>query len=77
MWANGMNWKHLSGQKNKIWVWTAVDHFPKGILAWTLGDHSAETFEPGQVTWQCYFYVTECIIILLKTYRLLVESFVL
>jgi hypothetical protein len=32
MWANGMNWKHLSDQKNKIWVWTAVDHFPKGIL---------------------------------------------
>jgi IS1 family transposase len=59
MWANGMNWKHLSGQKNKIWVWTAVDHFRKGILAWTLGDHSAETFEPGQVAWQCYFYVTD------------------
>ncbi|XGB40353.1 MAG: IS1 family transposase [Cyanobacteria bacterium LVE1205-1] len=46
-------------KKNKIWVWTAVDHFPKGILAWTLGDHSAETFEPGQVAWQCYFYVTD------------------
>jgi IS1 family transposase len=40
-------------------VWTAVDHFPKGILAWTLGDHSAETFETGQVAWQCYFYVTD------------------
>jgi IS1 family transposase len=59
MLANGMNWKHLSGQKHKIWVWTAVDHFPKGILASTLGDHSAETFEPRQVAWQCYFYVTD------------------
>jgi IS1 family transposase len=62
MWANGMNWKHLSDQKNKIWVWTAVDHFRKGILAWTLGDHSAETFEPLWtivVAWQCYFYVTD------------------
>jgi IS1 family transposase len=43
-------------------VWTAVDHFRKGILAWTLGDHSAETFEPLWtivVAWQCYFYVTD------------------
>ena len=46
MLANWMSWKHLSDQKHKIWMWTAVDHFPKGILAWTLGDHSAETFEP-------------------------------
>jgi insertion element IS1 protein InsB len=62
MLANWMNWKHLSAQKNKVWLWTAVDHFRKGILAWTLGDHSAETFEPlwAIVTaWQFYFYVTD------------------
>ncbi|MBD2189511.1 IS1 family transposase [Pseudanabaena mucicola] len=41
-----MNWKLLLVQKNKIWLWTAVDHFRKGILALTLGDHSAETFAP-------------------------------
>ena len=43
-------------------MWTAVDHFRKGILAWTLGDHSAETFEPLWTivaAWQCYFYVTD------------------
>jgi insertion element IS1 protein InsB len=39
-----------------------VNHFTQGILAWVLGDHSAETFRPlwdivG--TWQCYFYVTD------------------
>ncbi len=33
-------------KKNKIWLWTAVDHFKAGILGWVLGDHSAETFRP-------------------------------
>jgi len=33
-------------QKNKIWLWTAVDHFKQGILGWVLGDHSAATFKP-------------------------------
>lgn len=37
------------GKKNKIWVWTAVDHFQAGILGWVVGDHSAETF---MVLWQ-------------------------
>ena len=49
-------------KKNKIWIWTAVDHFKRGILEWVIGDHSAETFEPlwAQVEkWNCYFYVTD------------------
>lgn len=25
-------------KKNKIWLWTAVNHFKPGILAWVLGD---------------------------------------
>ena len=33
-------------KKNKIWLWTAVTHFRQGILAWVLGEHSAETFQP-------------------------------
>jgi insertion element IS1 protein InsB len=33
-------------QDNKIWVWTAVDHFKKGILGWVIGDHSSKTFRP-------------------------------
>jgi IS1 family transposase len=52
----------LWGQKNKIWLWTAVDHFKPGILGWVLGDHSAETFKPLWAIvamWQCYFYVTD------------------
>ena len=43
-------------------MWTAVDHFKPGILAWVVGDHSAETFKPlweFVQTWQCYFYITD------------------
>lgn len=39
-----------------------MNHFEKGILAWTLGDRSAVTFEPlwNQVKiWHSYFYVTD------------------
>lgn len=57
-----MNWKPSSAQKNKIWLWTAVDYFKPGILGWVLGDHSAETFRPLWAivaTWQCYFYLTD------------------
>ena len=57
-----MSLKPLWAQKNKVWVWTAVDHFKPGILAWVVGDHSAETFKPLWdivKTWQCYFYITD------------------
>ncbi|MGL4880262.1 MAG: IS1 family transposase [Waterburya sp.] len=49
-------------KKNKIWLWTAVNHFEQGILGWVLGDHSAETFKPLWkivAKWKCYFYVTD------------------
>ena len=36
----------VGSKKNKLWISTAVNHFEKGILAWTLGDRSAVTFEP-------------------------------
>ena len=57
-----MSLKLLSVQKNKIWLWTAVDHFRPGILGWVVGNHSAETFRPLWAivgAWQCYFYVTD------------------
>jgi insertion element IS1 protein InsB len=43
-------------------LWTAVNHFCNDILAWVLGDHSAETFQPlwnVVCLWQCYFSVTD------------------
>ena len=51
----------VGSKKNKIWLWTAVNHFLPGILAWALGDHSGETFKPLWAivgAWKCYFYVT-------------------
>ncbi len=57
-----MNWKLWKEKKEKIWLWTAVNHFKKGILGWVLGDHSAETFKPlweKVKKWDCYFYVTD------------------
>lgn len=39
-----------------------MNHFKPGILAWVVGDHSAETFEPlWQIVsvWKCFFYVTD------------------
>jgi IS1 family transposase len=75
-------------QKNKIWLWTAVDHFKKGILDRVIGDHSSEAFRPLWTrvkSWKCYFYVTDgwsvypCFIaeedqIVSKTYMTRVES---
>ena len=57
-----MNGKPLWAQKNKIWLWTTIDHFKKGIWGWVLGDHSDETFTPlwhVVAAWNCYFYVTD------------------
>jgi len=49
----------VGSKKNKIWLWTAVDHFKPGILGWVLGDHSAETFEPlWAIAWH-YYYITD------------------
>ncbi len=39
-----------------------MNHFSPGILGWSLGDHSAQTFRPlweFVSTWQCCFYVTD------------------
>lgn len=41
---------------------TSVKHFSPGILAWVLGDRSAEIFKPlWQVVhcWHRYFYITD------------------
>ncbi|WP_407896494.1 IS1 family transposase [Scytonema sp. NUACC26] len=50
------------GSKKKVWLWTAVNHFRGGILAWVVGDRSSETFKflwEIVSCWGCYFYVTD------------------
>jgi insertion element IS1 protein InsB len=52
----------VGNKRNKVWIWTAVNHKQAGILAWVIGDRSAATF---QVLWRivqcwhCFFYVTD------------------
>ncbi|MEG5065129.1 IS1 family transposase [Microcoleus sp. B3-A4] len=53
---------NICNKRNKLWIWTAVNHKQPGVLAWTIGDHSAETFKPlWRIVkcWQCFFYVTD------------------
>lgn len=83
-----MSFKLTLVKKNKIWLWTAVDHWKRGILAWVLGDRSAQTFEPLWKLirgWQSFWYVTDgwlvypcfindCDHLVLKTYMTRVEG---
>ncbi len=49
-------------KKNKMWLWTTVNHWKPGILAWVWGDRSAQTFEPLWKLirgWQSFWYVTD------------------
>ncbi|WP_051023546.1 IS1 family transposase [Synechococcus sp. PCC 7502] len=52
----------VGSKGNKAWVWTAVNHFCEGILAWTIGDRSSETFTVLWVmirSWSRYFWVSD------------------
>ena len=35
----------VGNKQDKIWLWTAVNHWQPGIIAWTIGDHSSTTFQ--------------------------------
>lgn len=53
---------YVGEKKNKKWLWTVVNHFQPGIIAWTLGDRSAETFKPLWDIikgWKSFLYVTD------------------
>ena len=41
-------------KRNKLWIWTAVNHKQAGILAWVIGDRSAETFKPLWLIVKCW-----------------------
>ena len=48
-------------KKNKFWVGSVVNHWNQGILLWTVGDRSHETFEQiWQIIkcWHSFWYVT-------------------
>ena len=52
----------VGNKKNKLWIWTVVNHQKKGILLGNLGDRSHQSFEPiWQIIkcWQSFWYVTD------------------
>jgi insertion element IS1 protein InsB len=52
----------VGNKANKFWIWTAVNHFQAGILAWVMGERSSKTFKRLWAIvkcWQCFFYVTD------------------
>ena len=52
----------VGNKRHKIWLWTAVNHWQPGIIAWTIGDRSSLTFQLLWVVvkcWQSFWYVTD------------------
>ena len=52
----------VGNKRHQIWLWTAVNHWQPGIIAWTLGDHSSLTFQLLWVVvkcWQSFWYFTD------------------
>ncbi len=51
----------IGNKRNKLGIWITVNHKQPGVLAWTIGDDSAETFKflwRIVKCWQCFFYST-------------------
>lgn len=52
----------VGSQKNKVWIWTVVNHWKPGILLWTVGDRSSQTFNHLWLIikcWQSFWYVSD------------------
>ena len=51
----------IENKKNKVWVWTVVNHWQPGILLWTVGDRSSTSFQIIWSIircWHSFWYVT-------------------
>ena len=52
----------VGNKKNKVWIWTVVNHWKPGILLWTVGDRSSTSFQIIWSIircWQSFWYVTD------------------
>ena len=52
----------IGNKKNKVWLWTVVNHWKPGILLWTVGDRSSSSFQILWSTircWHSFWYVTD------------------
>jgi insertion element IS1 protein InsB len=52
----------VGSKKNKLWIWTVVNHWKPGIILWTVGNRSGNTFQKLWLTikcWSSFWYVTD------------------
>ncbi len=52
----------IGKKKNKVWIWTMVNHWQPGILLWTVGVRSSETFKHLWSLikcWHSFWYVSD------------------
>ena len=52
----------IGNKKNKVWIWTVVNHWKAGILLWTVGDRSSKTFQDLWSIikcWHSFWYVSD------------------
>lgn len=53
---------YIGRKLNKIWIWTAINHYISGILAIEIGNRSGQIFEKlwrRVKTWTTYRYLTD------------------
>ena len=52
----------IGNKKHKVWIGAVVNHWQPGILLWTVGDRSSETFKHLWLTikcWHSFWYVSD------------------
>ncbi|MGF1591249.1 MAG: IS1 family transposase [Pleurocapsa sp.] len=52
----------VGNKKNKVWIWTVVNHWKPGILLWTVGDRGNTSFQIIWSIircWHSFWYVTD------------------
>ena len=52
----------IGSKRNKVWIWTVVNHWKPGIVLWTIGDRSHLSFQRLWLTlkcWHSFWYVTD------------------
>ena len=63
----------IGQKKNKVWLWTVVNHWKPGIILWTVGDRSSQSFQILWLiikSWHSFWYVTDG----WKVYRKFIKS---
>ncbi|MEM8675142.1 MAG: IS1 family transposase [Cyanobacteria bacterium P01_G01_bin.67] len=52
----------VGSKKNKLWIWTVVNHWKPGIILWTIGDRSRNSFQiiwSIIKCWHSFWHVTD------------------